>query len=69
MRIAIIGGGAIGLLFAHYLNENHEVRVYIRNDSQLQKLRIKGLTIERKGILSNAPVNAFHFKEWKGKRI
>ncbi|WP_113882142.1 MULTISPECIES: 2-dehydropantoate 2-reductase [Cytobacillus] len=67
MKIAIIGGGAIGLLFAHYLNENHEVRVYIRNSTQLQKLRIKGLTIERKGIRRNAPVKAFHFKEWKGE--
>lgn len=67
MKIAIIGGGAIGLLFAHYLNENHEVRVYIRNSTQLQKLRKKGLTTERKGIRSNAPLKAFHFKEWKGE--
>ncbi|MCS0787331.1 2-dehydropantoate 2-reductase [Cytobacillus firmus] len=67
MKIAIIGGGAIGLLFAHYLNENHEVRVYIRNCTQLQKLRKKGLTTERNGIRNNAPVNAFHFKEWKGE--
>ncbi|UOE57047.1 2-dehydropantoate 2-reductase [Bacillus sp. CMF12] len=67
MRIAIIGGGAIGLLFAHYLNENHEVRVYIRNNSQLLKLRINGLTFERKGICSNAPVKACHFKEWTGE--
>ncbi|WP_370225085.1 2-dehydropantoate 2-reductase [Cytobacillus sp.] len=67
MRIAIIGGGAIGLLFAHYLNENHEVRVYIRRNSQLQKLRINGLTIERKGIRSNAPVKVCHFKAWKGE--
>ncbi|KON89199.1 2-dehydropantoate 2-reductase [Sporosarcina globispora] len=67
MRIAIIGGGAIGLLFAHYLNENHAVRIYVRNRSQIQKLRINGLTIERNGIRSNTPVEACHFKEWKGE--
>ncbi|EWG11844.1 2-dehydropantoate 2-reductase [Cytobacillus firmus] len=67
MRIAIIGGGAVGLLFAHYLNENHEVLVYVRNSSQLQKLRKNGLTFERNGIRSNTRVKACHFSEWKGE--
>lgn len=67
MRIAIIGGGAVGLLFAHYLNESHEVLIYVRNNSQLQKLCKNGLTLEREGIRSNARVKACHFNEWKGE--
>ncbi|MEK3855227.1 2-dehydropantoate 2-reductase [Cytobacillus sp. FSL H8-0458] len=67
MRIAIIGGGSVGLLFAHYLNENHEVLVYVRNSSQLQKLRENGLTMERNGIRRNTRVKACHFSEWKGE--
>ncbi|MBG9550202.1 2-dehydropantoate 2-reductase [Cytobacillus firmus] len=67
MRIAIIGGGAVGLLFAHYLNENHEVLVYVRNLPQLQKLRKNGLTIERNGVRSNTRVKACQFSEWKGE--
>lgn len=67
MKIAIIGGGAVGLLFAHYLNENHEVIVYVRNSGQLEKLCKNGLTLEREGFHSNTRVKTYHFKEWKGE--
>lgn len=67
MKIAIIGGGAVGLLFAHYLNENHDVRIYVRNSIQLNKLHKNGLTIERNGIRSSTRVKSCHFSEWKGE--
>ncbi|MCM3706157.1 MULTISPECIES: 2-dehydropantoate 2-reductase [Cytobacillus] len=67
MKIAIIGGGAVGLLFAHYLNENHDVLIYVRNSNQLNMLRKNGLTIGRNGILFNTRVKACHFSEWKGE--
>lgn len=44
MRIGIIGGGAIGLLFAHYLSVNHTITVYTRTTEQAELLNQKGLT-------------------------
>lgn len=67
MKIAIIGGGAIGLLFAHYLNEHHNVQVYVRNKSQADRLRSQGLKFERDGKRFNHPIQASLFSEWKGE--
>ncbi|MBT2687926.1 2-dehydropantoate 2-reductase [Bacillus sp. ISL-47] len=67
MRIAIIGGGAIGLLFAHYLNEHHNVHVYVRNKIQADRLRSQGLICERDGKRFNHTIQASLFTEWKGE--
>ncbi|MBM7552863.1 2-dehydropantoate 2-reductase [Thalassobacillus pellis] len=50
MKIGIIGGGAMGMLLAFYLEENHSVTLYIRNRDQLGKLREKGITMKNNGI-------------------
>lgn len=43
MKIAIIGGGAVGLLFASYLQEKHDVILYTRSDTQSETIRENGL--------------------------
>lgn len=47
MRIAIVGGGAIGLLFASYLSNNHEVTILCRRQEQVEKILHKGVKIEK----------------------
>lgn len=46
MKIAIVGGGAIGLLFASYLNRKHEVILLCRREEQVRDLQQHHLTIE-----------------------
>lgn len=43
MRIGIIGGGAIGLLFANYLTEKHDVTIFTRTLEQAKLLHTNGL--------------------------
>lgn len=43
MKIGIIGGGAIGLLFANYLSEKHDVTIYTRTLAQAELLNRDGL--------------------------
>ncbi|GAA0331067.1 2-dehydropantoate 2-reductase [Bacillus carboniphilus] len=45
MKVAIIGGGAIGLLFASYLSKKHEVTIYTRTKEQAKMLQEKGLSL------------------------
>ncbi|GLB61216.1 2-dehydropantoate 2-reductase [Cytobacillus sp. NCCP-133] len=67
MKIAIIGGGAIGLLFANYLSEHHDIRIYVRSSSQAIKLRSQGLTFVRDGKQNKSLVKAELFSGWKGE--
>lgn len=43
MKIGIIGGGAIGLLFSFYLSESHNVTLYTKSYEQKELLNNKGL--------------------------
>jgi 2-dehydropantoate 2-reductase len=45
MKIAIIGGGAIGLLFSYYLGQTHQVTLYTRTKGQADLINREGLTI------------------------
>ncbi|WP_257350565.1 2-dehydropantoate 2-reductase [Pseudalkalibacillus decolorationis] len=46
MRVAIIGGGSVGLLFAAYLQKNrHEVTLYVRRKEQQTNLQQSGLVV------------------------
>lgn len=49
MKIGIIGGGAVGLLFAAYLSAAHDVTVYTRTRSQAEMLKNQGLSLYREG--------------------
>ncbi|WP_423409951.1 2-dehydropantoate 2-reductase [Heyndrickxia sp. MSNUG] len=43
MKIAIIGGGSLGLLFSYYLSEKHEVHLYTRTQQQADLINTHGL--------------------------
>ena len=43
-KIGIIGGGAVGMLFAHYLSTNFNVTLYVRRKEQAELLK-KGLYV------------------------
>ena len=47
MKIGIVGGGAIGLLFAAYLADNHEITIYTKRSEQARKLKEAGLSLVR----------------------
>ncbi|MBY0120804.1 2-dehydropantoate 2-reductase [Bacillus sp. S/N-304-OC-R1] len=66
MNIAIIGGGSLGLLFAHYLNEYHQVCVYVRSKDQKDSLSNRGLVFEKNGQQTTTPIKSEMFSEWKG---
>lgn len=64
MKLAIIGGGAIGLLFTHYLNLEHEVTLYVRNPLQKDQILAEGITLIHKGKRSQSFVNVKLVTEW-----
>ncbi len=49
MKIGIIGGGSLGLLYSYYLSQTHDVSLYVRRDKQMQALHLKGLTLTNQG--------------------
>ena len=58
MKIGIIGGGAIGLLFANYLSENHHVTIFTRTKEQAELLNRDGLNFIVNGQVQTIKVNA-----------
>lgn len=64
MKIAIIGGGSIGLLFAYYLNQEHEVVLYVRNPEQMKDLREKGLFFHKKENTYHTVIDVKSTSEW-----
>lgn len=64
MRVAIIGGGSIGLLFAYYLNQKHHVTLYVRNQRQMELLRTNGLFLHKKGQTFRTDVETRDITEW-----
>lgn len=64
MKIAIVGGGSIGLLFAYYLNQEHEVVLYVRNPEQMKTLRENGLFLREKEDTYNTVIDVKSTVEW-----
>ncbi|OZT13267.1 2-dehydropantoate 2-reductase [Priestia aryabhattai] len=58
MRIAVIGGGAIGLLMSSYLAEHAHVTLYTRRKEQRNQLRTNGVTLKHKATEKNVKVDA-----------
>lgn len=58
MRIGIIGGGSIGLIFASYLSADHDITVYTRREEQAKLLLDKGITLINNGMISHHNVNS-----------
>ena len=63
MRIGIIGGGAIGLLFANYLSEKHDVTIYTRTQEQAELLNRDGLNFIVDGQVQTKKVKANQISE------
>ncbi|MFS0823715.1 2-dehydropantoate 2-reductase [Bacillus sp. 1P02SD] len=58
MKIGIIGGGSIGLLFAGYLAEQHEVTIYTRTEHQANEINQNGVTIDQQNTSKTYRVQA-----------
>ncbi len=58
MKIGIIGGGSIGLLFAGYLAEQHNVTIYTRTEHQANEINKKGVTINKQNTSKTYRVQA-----------
>lgn len=58
MKIGIIGGGAVGLLFAAYLSEGHDVVLYTRTQEQADLINKQGVTLIKRGERFNKKVKA-----------
>lgn len=58
MKIAIIGPGAIGCLFAAYLSKNNHVWLLDHKPERAKLLHQQGLTLEQNGLSRNCPIRA-----------
>lgn len=67
MRIGIIGGGSIGLLFAHYLHKHHDVKLYVRSKEQAETLSTAGLIFEKEKVCLNEQIFSSVFSAWNGE--
>lgn len=67
MKIGIIGGGSIGLLFSYYLSLHNEVSIYTRTQQQADLINEHGLHLV-KGGKEQAPlkVAAAPIQKWRG---
>ncbi|WP_071459347.1 2-dehydropantoate 2-reductase [Bacillus massilinigeriensis] len=66
MKIAVIGGGSIGLLFSYYLGREHHVTVYTRTKEQAESIRENGIRLVKKGCEFFAKTDAYPVDEWTG---
>lgn len=66
MKIGIVGGGAIGLLFAAYLYKDFEVLIYTRTLQQAEEINDKGIILKKEGGQSAIPVKSRPVSEWSG---
>lgn len=64
MKVAIVGGGSIGLLFAYYLNQKHHVVLYVRSPRQLEILQRNGLFLHKRNDTYRTVVEARNISEW-----
>src|SRR5690625_2472924 len=49
LKIAIIGGGSIGLLVAGYLAPKHDVHLIVNRQAQVESIQKKGLQLKKQG--------------------
>jgi 2-dehydropantoate 2-reductase len=67
MKIGIIGGGSIGLLFSYYLSMDNNVSIYTRTREQADLINEHGLHLIKGGIEQDSiQVTAAPFQEWQG---
>jgi 2-dehydropantoate 2-reductase len=66
MRIGIIGGGSIGLLFSYYLGERYDVTLYTRTLDQAEAIRQNGLQLIGNGQIHKSEVKTNTIENWNG---
>ncbi|NMD69397.1 2-dehydropantoate 2-reductase [Bacillus sp. DNRA2] len=67
MKIGIIGGGSIGLLFAYYLNQAASVTLYTRTLEQADKINREGLCLKYQDHLHHTYVSGKTLESWQGQ--
>lgn len=65
MKISIIGGGSIGLLFAYYLHPFHEVVLYTKTRTQMENLQAKGLTLKKDNVSNRIKIVCKHIQDFR----
>ena len=66
MKIGIIGGGAIGLLFSYYLSEHHSICLYVHSSKQRDLLQKEGLIFEKDGQRKRKFLQVKLSAQWRG---
>lgn len=66
MKIGIIGGGSIGLLFAFYLSQRQPVCLYVRTNEQKNLLKEEGLHLVRGNEEWRQQMEVKLCSEWRG---
>lgn len=66
MKIGIIGGGAIGLLFSYYLSQHHSICLYVHSSKQRDSLLKEGLVLEKNGRIKRKWLQVKLSSEWRG---
>jgi 2-dehydropantoate 2-reductase len=66
MKIGIIGGGSIGLLYAYYLSEQDSVCLYVRSKEQMERLQSAGLFLEKNGEKGQRFLDVKLYSQWRG---
>jgi 2-dehydropantoate 2-reductase len=66
MKIGIVGGGSIGLLFSYYLSEFYDVTLYTRTSDQAAAIRLNNLQLISEGQTNRRVVKATSFENWNG---
>jgi 2-dehydropantoate 2-reductase len=61
MKVGIIGAGAVGLLYAFYLSNKHDVTIYTRRKEQANAINEKGITLNLGNQQWNENVRAVQF--------
>jgi 2-dehydropantoate 2-reductase len=67
VKLAIIGGGSIGLLFAYYLSDEHDVTLYTRTKHQSKAITENGIQLKAKGSTYKRDVHSNPIECWEGK--
>lgn len=64
MKIGIIGAGSIGLLFAFYLSEHHDVTLYCKRKEQANTIDSEGVKLKKGETVLQREIRATCSTEW-----
>jgi 2-dehydropantoate 2-reductase len=67
MKIGIIGGGSIGLLYAYYLSELYDVTLYTKTLKQLHSVSTSGVHLIVNNLEDGRLIQSKLFNEWSGE--